>query len=149
MDDTHSVLLDLPATHQYLNVLSACLAAVLERLDGLDHTPEGVYGIQLAVHEVCANIVEHAYGDATGGRIQALIRLDPASCELVVELRDTAMRAFDWAIVPEPDLDGPQARGYGLFLARSLMDEVICHACPGDNHWWLRKRLAARPPQSP
>ena len=120
-----------------------CIRDRLERLDDLDNATEVIYGIQLAVQEVCANIVEHAYGGTPGGRIQVLVWLDMLSRELVVELRDTASSVFDPDDVPDPALDSLQSRGYGLFLARSLMDEVTYHACPGDNCWRLMRRLGA------
>ena len=148
MDDANLIRLDLPATHQHLNIVSACVAAVLERLDELENATEVVYGIQLAVQEVCANIVEHAYRGAPDGRIQVLVRLDMPARELAVELRDTASHVFNPDETPEPDLANPQSRGYGLFLARSLMDEVTYHACPGNNRWHLSKRLGALARQS-
>jgi serine/threonine-protein kinase RsbW len=57
-----------------------------------------------------------------------------------VELRDTG-EAFDPADAAEPDLDGVQIHGYGLFLARSLMDEVSYRREQDSNLWQLVKRL--------
>ena len=62
------ICLELPGTAKYLNVLTACIGEMLGRVEGLVEADQTIYNIQLAVHEGCTNIVDHAYG-AAGGRI--------------------------------------------------------------------------------
>jgi serine/threonine-protein kinase RsbW len=133
-----TIRLDLPATHKYLNVLSACLAEMLTRVEDTSDLETIVYNVQLAVHEGCTNIVDHAYEEAENGRINVTLTLE--NHRLVVELQD-AGRAFNPDAVPEPRLDEPQVHGYGLFLMRSLMDEVTYSPQPGNNRWRLIKNL--------
>jgi serine/threonine-protein kinase RsbW len=139
MNDSDVIRLDLPATHKYLNVLGACLGEMLTRAEGLDDPTALTYAVQLAVHEICANIVEHAYAGQPAGRIGVTVTLAAQPRRLVVDLADTG-RSFDPAGVPEPDLTEGQAGGYGLFLVRQLMDDVTYHPQPGGNHWRLAKR---------
>ena len=40
-----------------------------------------------------------------------------------------------------PDLDTGQVHGYGLFLVRSLIDDVTYAHSGGENRWELVKRL--------
>lgn len=133
------IRLDLPATHKYLNLLSACIGEMLSRLDDLSEIESTIYNVQLAVHECCANIVDHAY-DEVAGRIIATLTLTDAPRRLVVELHDNG-RAFEPENVPPPTLGEPQIRGYGLFLMKELLDEVDYDAQPGDNRWRLVKQL--------
>jgi serine/threonine-protein kinase RsbW len=137
MAETEVVHLDLPGTHKYLNMLSACLAQFLAHMP-LNNLEELSYHIQLAVHETCANIVEHAYEGTCKGRIQITLTLGERC--LTVDIHDTG-KAFDPDTVAAPNLDEPQVHGYGLFLIQQLMDEVNYNPKPGDNRWRLVKYL--------
>lgn len=133
------IRLDVPATHKYLNLLSACVGEMLSRLDDLREMQTTIYNMQLAVQECCANIVDHAYKD-TDGRITATLTLIHEPRRMVVELHDNG-RSFEPEIVPQPTLGEPQIRGYGLFLMRELLDEVDYFPQPGNNRWRLLKLL--------
>lgn len=134
------IKLDLPATSKYLNVLSAVIAEVLTRVDGLAQRESVAYNAQLAAHEACANIIDHAYAGTTGQRIAVVITVDDQPLRLVIDLYDSG-QPFDLEQTPEPNLNVPQVRGYGLFIIRSLMDHVSYHPEPGNNHWCLVKHL--------
>ena len=133
------IRLDVPATHKYLNLLGACIGEMLSRLDDGRDLQTAIYNMQLAVQECCANIVDHAYQSADG-RIMATLTLIDQPRRLVVELHDSG-RPFEPETVPQPSLDEPQVRGYGLFLMRELLDEVDYEPGPGDNRWRLVKVL--------
>ncbi len=137
---TDELRLDLPADNKYLNVVGACLEAFIERIDHLEDAHSTAYNIQLAVNEIFANIVVHAYEGMVGQRIGMTIRLIPGPRRLLVELADTG-NPFDPSLVPEPNLEDVQIHGYGLFLARNLMDDVSYTRHPDGNTWQLIKHL--------
>ncbi len=100
-----------------------------------------IYNVQLAAHEICTNIVRHAYAGRDDGTIAVLLYVSRTPPLVVqIELRDQG-RPFDIQSVTEPDLDQPQEGGYGLFLARALLDELHYHRDDQGNLWRLRKRL--------
>jgi serine/threonine-protein kinase RsbW len=138
--ESDTIRLNLPATHKYLNVLGACITELLARVDGLVEPAVVSYNIQLAVHEACTNIVEHAYADLPLGRIEITFTLVEQPRRLIVDVHDTG-HSFDISSVPAPDLDEAQIHGYGLFLIRSLMDEMTYIPQPGNNRWHLVKNL--------
>ncbi len=141
MTEVDTVRLDLPATHKYLNVVGACIGELLERVEGLHEPTVLTYNIQLAVHEICANIVDHAYGEKSpAGRIGITFTLQPVTRTMHVDLHDTGA-AFDAERYQEPDLDAAQVRGYGLFLVKELMDDVLYETEANGNHWRLTKQL--------
>ena len=119
------IQLDLPANHRYLNVLGACIDAVLTRVEGIGDQESLSYAVQLAVHEACTNIIDHAYKGREDGRIQVVVALQLVSnpFRIVIELHDTGV-PFDPSLVPAPNLDEPHEHGYGLYLMRELMDEI-------------------------
>jgi serine/threonine-protein kinase RsbW len=132
--------LDLPAANKYLNVLGACLDAFIERIEGVAEPRVTAYNVQLAVNEIFANIVAHAYDDAPGGRVDIVAMLASDPRRLLIDISDTGI-GFDPAAVAEPDLEDVQIHGYGLFLARSLMDDVAYTRRPDGNNWRLIKYL--------
>lgn len=143
MTSRHSELvrLDLPARHSYLHLLSDCVVDMLRLVEGVDDFETLCYNIQLAAHEVCTNIIHHAYGEGDGGRIEIALCLDFAEAPtFTIDLRDTG-RPFDPDGYSAPDLAEVRVHGYGLFLIRHLMDTVTYTPAAGQNHWRLTKTL--------
>lgn len=135
------VQLDLPARLIYLPLLGDCIAKMLHSLDGVLDPEMTLYNIQLATHELCTNIIHHAYQAPTGTeRIEIQLYLDRKARSFRVNLRDQGQR-FDIAAVAEPDLEQAQIHGYGLFLVRNLMDQVDYAHNAGYNEWQIVKFL--------
>lgn len=135
-----TIRLELPATNKFLNVLGACLDGVIERIDEVAEPRITAYNIQLAVNEIVANIIAHAYAGRTDGRVDMVLTVVEEPRRLIIDLYDTGI-SFDPTEVPEPDLEDVQIHGYGLFLARSLMDDVIYNPRPDGNSWRLIKQI--------
>ena len=129
---------DLPASHRFLSVIGASLQAILERVNDIEDREKFAYEVELGVHETCSNIVEHAYKN-TPGRINVEVKLNEEDRQIDVVLQDKG-RSFDLEAVIPPDLNKVQTNGYGLFLARELLDEVSYFPIEGDNRWHLVKR---------
>ncbi len=133
------VRLDLPATYTSLTLLRACVTELIMQCDVVEHDPV-MYGVQLAIHETGANIIDHAYCGDFSQRFAATLSLYRAKRQIVIELYDTGS-AFEFENTPNPNLDIPQEHGYGLFLIRSTMDEVIYEPRATGNYWRLMKQL--------
>jgi sigma-B regulation protein RsbU (phosphoserine phosphatase) len=119
-----TIRLDLPALPASLDILAAAIETILKQHTTLEDPEKTIYETRLAIHELCVNIIEHAYGGArekTTGYIALTITLIPFPHRLIVETYDTG-EPFDPSRVPEPELLGE--RGRGLQLIRALMDEV-------------------------
>ena len=82
---------------------------------------EAITEIALAVSEAVGNIVRHSYEGRTDGRIEATLTIDDTALTLC--LRDYGHK-FDPDAYQSPNLDTPTEGGYGIFLMRTLMDEV-------------------------
>jgi serine/threonine-protein kinase RsbW len=134
-----TVRLDLPATYTSLTLLRACVTELIMQCDVGEHDP-AIYSVQLAVHETGANIIDHAYCGDFNQRFAATLSLYRELRQIVVELYDSG-RAFRFEDAPLPDLDAPQEHGYGLFLIRNTMDDVIYEPRETGNYWRLMKQL--------
>jgi len=135
------IRLELPAEHKYLNVLGACIGAMLDRADNIPDIESLKYNMELAVHETCTNIVEHAY-NGKNGRINISLSIHKEPDRFIIELQDTGI-PFDLAQIQDPDFEAPQIHGYGLFITRQLLDEVGYQSNLGTNHWRLVKNLTS------
>ncbi|MCA9914581.1 MAG: ATP-binding protein [Anaerolineae bacterium] len=136
------IQITIPADLRYLNVVGSAVHAYLERTDGVEdeHIEDIVYNIQLAVHEVCTNIIEHAYQFDARKPVQLSFYVSRSENRLEVVLRDQG-RKFDPSAVAAPELGTAQERGLGLFLVYELMDSVDYFHDGIWNRWTLVKKL--------
>ncbi len=121
MTVTEPILLEFPAKQSLLGQMRDSVGDEVARLVEED-AGKIIFQVKLAIHEICANIVEHGYGDIDGA-IQIAISLNNESGRLTIEVSDTAPIRFDprESLVAENQFS---ARGRGLDLACQLMDEL-------------------------
>jgi serine/threonine-protein kinase RsbW len=141
-DQNHDsiVRLNIPAEYQFLSVVSAAASAILDKDQNDPRQEMLIYQIQLAIHETCTNIIEHAFRQSTG-RIEVSIAIIQSEQQLVVDIYDTGS-SFVLSEFQSPNLNEPNTSGYGLFIIHEMMDSVSYHPQPGRNHWRLIKHLA-------
>ncbi len=104
---------------------------------------EAIENIILAVDEACTNIIKHAYKSFPDGEIK--IKLKYSNRKLTIEILDFGA-SFDPERVPEPDLqkyyNQHRVGGLGMYLMRTLMDDVKYISVPGKyNQVLLSKNL--------
>jgi serine/threonine-protein kinase RsbW len=121
------------------------LAAIREFVQaaaiGLRADPDILHDVILAVDESATNIVMHGYRGQPGA---VEVEVKPEGDALVVCLRDQAP-PFDPTQLPSPDLTLPfdqrPVGGLGVYLTRTLLDEVTYRATPqGGNELTLVKK---------
>ncbi|UCH66047.1 MAG: ATP-binding protein [Ignavibacterium sp.] len=104
---------------------------------------EEVENIMLAVDEACTNIIKHAYKSYPDGEI--IIKVDYNRDKLLITIIDYG-NTFDPLVVPDPDLQkyyrNGKVGGLGMYLMKSLMDDVKYTTVPGKyNQVLLSKRI--------
>lgn len=134
---TNSLSFDLPASYEALIMLEKSLDRFME-MHNLQKSCQFRHDLLLATHEICANIIDHAYMGDPVGRISIKFSLYSSLWLLQIELRDNG-RSFDPETVQQPNLEVPQEHGYGLFLAHLLVDNVNYIHHNGNNIWQLVK----------
>ncbi len=132
-----------PAHTDYLSEIAQDIASTCREMPSLPIGSRGddfIYLIELAISEICTNIVKHAY---TGkpGEINGRITLLNNGVQL--DFYDTGI-SFDPNAVPEPVSDPHNFTegGYGLHIVRQIMDVVsYTNSKEEGNHWHLIKFL--------
>ncbi|HVO19970.1 MAG TPA: SpoIIE family protein phosphatase [Anaeromyxobacter sp.] len=106
--------------------------------------PGFAYELELAASEIVTNVMEHAYRDR-GGELRGQIHLEPDRVE--IDIYDDGL-PFDLAALPEQDPRQARERGYGVYIARQLVDEIsYTPATPDGNHWRLVKSTRREEPK--
>jgi anti-sigma regulatory factor (Ser/Thr protein kinase) len=96
--------------------------------------------VENAAGEALANAAEH--GDAVGA-LEFDITATFDGDRLVIEIDDHGCGFDAAAVLARPAPDAAGYRGFGVFLMRTLMDEVVYHE--SGSRIQLVKRLDARP----
>ena len=139
LDGSDEVCLEVPAKIGCRNVVMRTVSAVCKLTVAASHARGSNFCMDLlsAVGEAYNNIVLHGYAGRTPGPIRMKIR--NCSRSVSVEISDTG-ESFDPAQAPPPDLASLPESGIGIFLMRSMVDEISYVAgCP--NLLTLVKRL--------
>ena len=101
-------------------------AATIESF-GREHSiaADDISAVNLALDEVLANIITHAYPDVAAHIINVRLTADPRAIHVDVEDDGRPFNPLTW---PPPDLEVPIERrpvgGLGLHIARSVVDEI-------------------------
>lgn len=126
------------AEQKQVRVLCQFVVEVLE-LAGM--TEEFCYSFELAVDEVCTNIVEHGYGYHAQDKYIEL-GIEPFSTGYRVLVWDEAP-AFNPLLMPDPDLSTPLENrvsgGVGILFTKKKMDLVAYDWQSGRNCLILEK----------
>jgi len=103
-----------------------------------------VENIMLAVDEACTNIIKHAYKSSPEGEI--IINIEYNKEKFTITIIDYG-KSFEPERVPLPDLQKyyreHKVGGLGIYLMRSLMDDVKYTSVPGKyNQVLLSKNIS-------
>lgn len=95
--------------------------------------------ITLAIHEACANVIEHGYGGDTQQRIDLTIHIAPT--EVTVEVRDYGIKTGIETIKPRA-LGDVRPGGLGTYFMQSVMDAIVY--CPAAEQGMLLRMTKRR-----
>jgi len=112
-----------------------------ESLRELDITEKDYFTLELALVEMCVNVIRYAYPEVRG-EISLVVRRGRGN--ISIEIRDSGV-AFDPRSVPRPDIDeivqAGRKGGLGIYLARKLMDEFRYRREDAQNVLTLVKKI--------
>lgn len=130
----------LPTDYEQLAELEPVVAEILAGAPTIEDVEIVQYNVVLALHELCVNIIKHAFA-GQAGEFEVQLALYDAPYRLEIDTYDSGTRPLDLGGVAEPNLDDPPINGLGIFLMRQLMDAVTYETGAKGNHWRLVKQL--------
>lgn len=98
--------------------------------------------IELALEEILVNVVSYAYPRKEG---KVMLRvLFPESDVVRLEIKDSGI-FYDPTAKPDPDITKPLKQrgkgGLGIYMAKTIMDEMIYDHAEGCNHTVMIKKF--------
>ena len=90
--------------------------------------------MELAVQEICVNVVKYAYGGPSTATIELRFVTDEAN--FAVTTSDTG-QPYDPSTRREVDLENPTVGGYGLYLVESLCEQFDYDRTDDRNLWTM------------
>lgn len=120
MDSDFPFRLTIPSELRMLSIARAFVEAVCQTRDLERGT---VQAIVVAAGEAISNVIRHAHRDRSQAQVQIHCQLDVGVMEIL--LLDEG-EPFDIGAVPHLDPGELRVGGRGVFLMRSLMDELTC-----------------------
>jgi serine/threonine-protein kinase RsbW len=131
----------IPSDLQYLGVIRAFVEAVCRA--GRFDAPT-TNAIVLAANEAASNVIRHAHRDHPELPFRVECRLEADGIELT--FIDEG-KPFDLCAVPNLNPAEIRVGGRGVYLMRTLMDELSCERVGGrENVLRMRKRCRRAPP---
>lgn len=119
----------LPSHTENLEIIREFVFKIITRV-GINE--EDASKIELAVDEACTNVMKHAYGGESTNPIDVAIKIDYKKVTIVVTDHG---KGFNPKLVEIPNMKEYLAEmrvgGLGIYLMRSLMDEVTYDVKPG------------------
>ncbi len=133
-----------PAEVQYLGDIIEDAVSTCWELPALSaagsRANDFIYLVELAISEICTNIIKHAYNRSKGEIVGSITLLNNG---VQLDFYDQGL-SFDPNEVAQPTSD-PKSLvegGYGLYIVRQIMDVVSYEHHPTHgNHWHLLKLL--------
>lgn len=120
----------------------------MDCLEGRGLTPEEMGSIEIVLAEALNNVVEHAYPPEAPGDVRLTLRLRRSGA--MVEIRDQG-RPMPNGRAPlgnhpmaEFDKDPMPEGGYGWYLIRELVQDLIYDRRDGENFLVFRMAIGAR-----
>jgi serine/threonine-protein kinase RsbW len=117
-----------------------------EELAGHGVAKQEQANLLMAVGELCANSIQHAYDGRGGQPIHVSVRSSADS--LVIEVEDFG-KPFDAEKYEGPELDAVPDSGYGLFLVKTIADSLSFDvARERGTKWIIVKYRSGRGPEA-
>lgn len=127
MTSENKIELHIPSIMGYEKVAMECAASTAKRMG---FSQDRVEDLKTAVAEACINAIEHGNHLDTTTRVGVMLTIQDATLEVAVSDQGTGMGE-----IKPPNLDDKiegteETRGWGMFLIRSLMNEVTLESLP-------------------
>lgn len=110
------ISLTLPNAPEYVSIARLALSGIANRMG---FNIEDIEDLKVAVAEACTNAIKHGCGEESNYSIEFSVLKD----KLRIEIEDGGT-GFDYKNLKDPDLSKPKEGGLGLFIIKTLMDEV-------------------------
>lgn len=108
------VKMTLPCKGEYVGVARLTISAIANRMG---FNIEEIEDIKVALAEGCTNAIKHGLDE------KFYLDIEIYEDKLKINIKDTG-KGYNVDEIAEPDLENPKEGGLGIFIIKTLMDEV-------------------------
>ncbi len=119
----------------YLHLATGASRLLCETLKEPNLPERFIDEVELAVSEACTNAIRHGAAHASA---MVTVTFRVYKTELVIEVSDQGA-GFDFDTVPQPEFDRHPEGGYGIYIIRTMMDQVRYSRGDGINTLTMKK----------
>jgi serine/threonine-protein kinase RsbW len=117
MQDDVTISLTLPGIPEYVSVARLTLSGIASRMG---FNVDAIEDLKVAISEACTNAMKHGCKQPIDSYHVDYFVSEKA---LTIDVSDKG-QGFTIEEIGEPDLENPKENGLGLYIIRTLMDEV-------------------------
>lgn len=112
----------LPCKGEYVGVARLTISAIANRMG---FNIEEIEDIKVAVAEACTNAIKHGLDE------KFHLNVEIFEDKLQIDIEDSG-KGYNVEELAKPDLENPKEGGLGIFIIKTLMDEVELHSKIGE-----------------
>nr|WP_261813654.1 ATP-binding protein [Paraclostridium bifermentans] len=106
--------MEVTSNPEYVSIIRLTVSGIANKIG---FSLDDIEDIKVAVSEACTNAIKHSLDD------KFLVQFSVLENGLTIEVEDKGT-GYDVESLQEPDLKNPKESGLGLFIIKTLMDEV-------------------------
>lgn len=127
MTSENKIELHIPSIMGYEKVAMECAASAAKRMG---FSPDRIEDLKTAVAEACINAIEHGNNLDTTTKVGVMLTIQDATLEVAVSDQGKGMGEIKLPNIDDKIEGTEETRGWGMFLIRSLMNEVTLESLP-------------------
>ena len=112
--DCETIKMEIPANPDYVSILRLTTSGIANKIG---FSMDDIEDMKVAVSEACTNAIKHS-DDKNVSIIFTILENG-----LEIEIKDNG-KGYDVKSIPTPNLTQPKENGLGLFIIKTLMDDV-------------------------
>jgi serine/threonine-protein kinase RsbW len=109
-----TIKMEVTANPEYVSIIRLTVSGIANKIG---FSLDDIEDIKVAVSEACTNAIKHSLDD------KFLVEFSILEDGLTIGVQDKGT-GYDVTSLQEPDLANPKEGGLGLFIIKTLMDEV-------------------------
>ncbi|TQO59823.1 histidine kinase [Paraclostridium bifermentans] len=106
--------MEVTSNPEYVSIIRLTVSGIANKIG---FSLDDIEDIKVAVSEACTNAIKHSLDD------KFLVQFSVLENGLTIEVEDKGT-GYDVESLQDPDLTNPKESGLGLFIIKTLMDEV-------------------------
>lgn len=112
--ELETIKMEVTANPEYVSIIRLTVSGIANKIG---FSLDDIEDIKVAVSEACTNAIKHSLDD------KFLVQFSILEKGLTIAVQDKGT-GYDVDSLQEPDLTNPKEGGLGLFIIKTLMDEV-------------------------